>query len=220
MKTSAPTTSHGFQLFHNAMLIWNCAHLYSKCMVYCWTIHSVLAFILIQYTDSLTCSHVFSIPIWLLCNWSNICFSNAKGIIIHLVFIATPSNVARSCLIGQYLPKTGSNSSLFCSHSLLMSVYSICSSVFSLVADLMSSINMETGISTAVFIVCIFMLIPAISLSLFSVWLWQDIQSTINRSRPGLYIGPDQACVISRHCTGEYTAWCIVPTVTGLQHHC
>ena len=66
------------------------------------------AFILIQHTVCLTRSHAFSIPMWLLSNWSKICFCNAKGIIIHLPFIVTSLIFARVCLIDQNPPKLGS----------------------------------------------------------------------------------------------------------------
>ena len=59
----------------------------------------------------LTWSHIFSVPIWLLCSWSNICFCNVKDMIIHLLYIALPSIIARLHLTGQYLHKLGSNSS-------------------------------------------------------------------------------------------------------------
>ena len=48
----------------------------------------------IQYTDALVRSHIFSIPMWLLCSWSSICICNEKGMIIHLVFITTLSIIA------------------------------------------------------------------------------------------------------------------------------
>ena len=65
---------------------------------HCLTLHSVSAFILIHCTDSFTRSHIFSIPMHLLFNVSNICFCNAKSVIIHLPFIATPLIYVRLCL--------------------------------------------------------------------------------------------------------------------------
>ena len=69
---------------------------------------------LINYTDFLARSHVFSIPTCLLYGWSSMCICNAEGMIIHLPFIATLSIIASLCLIGQYPHTVGSRSSLFC----------------------------------------------------------------------------------------------------------
>ena len=159
----------------------------SKYVAHCLNMCSILVFMLIQYTDYLARSHFFSIPMWLLCSWSSICFCNEKGIITHLSFIVTPIITARSCLIGQYLPKVGSKSSLFCGYPLVICACSICSSASILIAVLMSFIDVQTGMSIVMLSVCILMLIPAISWSLFSVWLWQDSQSALWRSGPGLY---------------------------------
>ena len=93
-------------------------------------------------------------------------------------------NYARFCLIGQYPPKLGSNLSFF----LGPCVYSISSSVSSLNAGLMSSINMQTGMSTVVPIVCMFMLIHVISCYLSSVCC----DKTANLQ----YIGLDQVCIV------------------------
>ena len=130
----------------------------------------MLAFMLIQYTNSLIRSCVSSIPMWLLYNGFNICFCNVKGIIIHLPFIPIPSIIARSCLIVQYPSKLRSISSFINGQHHIMSVSSICSSVYSLIAALKSSINVQTGTSTVVHIVWMLILIPAISSSLFSMW--------------------------------------------------
>ena len=103
--------------FHNIMLFpCGCIPCYSKYMTHCLTVHSTLTFIFIQYTDSLARSCVFLILMWLLCNWSNICFCNAECIIIYFPFIMTQLIIARSCLVSQYSSKLSSNSSLFSSH--------------------------------------------------------------------------------------------------------
>ena len=94
--------------FSWGFVCWYCKH-----MAHCLTVHSMSAFIWIQYTVSFTRSHVSSIPILLLCNWSNVCFCNIKGIIIHLHFITTSLIIARSFLIGQQVPKLGFISSLY-----------------------------------------------------------------------------------------------------------
>ena len=97
-----------------------CVCWYFKHVVHCFTVLSMLAFMLIQHTDFLTGSYVLSSPLWVLCNLSKTSFSNVKGIIIHLPFIATPYITAISCLIDKYLPRLGSNSSCFCGHPLIM----------------------------------------------------------------------------------------------------
>ena len=53
-----------------------CICWYSRHMVHCFAIYSMSVFMLIQCTDSLTRGHVFSMPIWLLCTCSSICFCN------------------------------------------------------------------------------------------------------------------------------------------------
>ena len=51
----------------------------------------------------------------------------------------------------------------------------------------MSTINIHIGMFTTVPILCMILLICAISWSLFSVWWCHESQSTIYRSGPGLY---------------------------------
>ena len=131
--------------------------------------YSVSAFLLIQYPDSLARSHVFSIPMWLLCNWSSICFCKAEDIIIHLSFIATLFIIARSCLLAStHLKKVPVH---HCSVSILSLCVPVAFVVLHLHMLLISSIYVQTGMSTAVLTVCVLMLIPAISWCLFSLWL-------------------------------------------------
>ena len=129
------------------------------------------AFMLIQDTDSLARSCIFSIPMWLKCNWSSTSFCNVKGMITHLPFIDTPSLIARSCFTCQYPPKLGSKSSLFCGYPLIMCACSICSSASSLSAALMFSIDAPTGMASDVLSVCMLILRPAISWFLLLVLL-------------------------------------------------
>ena len=65
-----------------------CLHWYSRHVEHCFTVCSMLAFILTQYTDDLIGSCVSSMPMWLLCTCSRICFCNRQGIIMCSPFIA------------------------------------------------------------------------------------------------------------------------------------
>ena len=93
--------------------------------MHCFTTCFTSAFILIQHTDSLTGSHFFSIPMWLLHRWSGICVCNEKSMNIHLPLIVTPSIIDNLCLMGQYPHTVVSKVSLFCNQPLIMYVYSI-----------------------------------------------------------------------------------------------
>ena len=120
-----------------------------KYVAHCLTMCPISAFTFLQYTDSLASSCVFSIPIWFLCHWSYICFCNEKGMTIYLPFIAAPSIIARPCLIGQYWASVCSKSSLFCGQCLIMYTCNICNSPSILIAFLVSSTDMHTGMSIA-----------------------------------------------------------------------
>ena len=78
-------------------------------------------------------------------------------------------------------------SSLFHSQPLNMYICSIWISASTPSILQMSVIDMYTGMSIAMLDACILRLIPTISWSLFSVWLWWDSQSAMYRSGPGLY---------------------------------
>ena len=68
-----------------------------------------------------------------------------------------------------------------------MCVCSICSFASIVIAFLMSSIDVYTGMSIVILSECLLMLIQANSWSLLSVWLWWDSKSTMYRFGPGLY---------------------------------
>ena len=88
INTSAPTTSQSLYDKQQCSAIpHNCVCWYSRHVKYCVTVCPMLAFMLTQYTDCLTSSHVFSMPMWLLCSHSKICFCSRQGIIMHLLFI-------------------------------------------------------------------------------------------------------------------------------------
>ena len=140
---------------------WQIALPCTLCQHSCWN----------SNTDSIAENWIFSIPIWLLCNWSSICICNEKGIHVCLPFIATLPIIAISCLLGHYPYRVVSKSFLFYSQLLIMYVCNICCSAPVLIAFLMSSTDVHTGMSIAVLSVYMLMFIPAISWSLPSVWL-------------------------------------------------
>ena len=79
MNTSAPTTCNGLHSISQCNTFsWSCVHWWSRHMMHGLTTFSILAFMLIQYTDSLPRSHIFRIPIWLPWSQSGICFCNKK----------------------------------------------------------------------------------------------------------------------------------------------
>ena len=145
----------------------------------------MLAFILIQYTNSLMSSHVFSMLMWLLCSCLRICFYNIRGRIMHLLFIVIALIMVSSCLICQFLSAPHSTASLESGHLPLLYLFSISSSPSSSVADLISSIDVKLGTSTDVFIACILTFI--LGISWLSMLLCQDSKSTMNNLGLDLY---------------------------------
>ena len=171
MNTSAPTMVFLVLQTHDA--------LFTMCFM--------SKFMLIQYTDFVVRSCIFSIPIWFLCRLSSSCICNEKGMNICLLFIATPSSIASLWLTCQYPHRILSKSSLLCGQPLILYFCNICSSASVLITFLMTSTGVHTVTSVAMLSMCMLMFMPAISWSLPSVWLWWDSQSAIYRSGPGLY---------------------------------
>ena len=102
-KISTPTTYQGLHgTSHGIVFLYGCVLIFQACGT---LLYSALMsiFISIQYTDSLTKSLVFSVPTWLLCNHSSICLCKRKCIFIFLPFMAIPSIIASSFLIGLML---------------------------------------------------------------------------------------------------------------------
>ena len=94
MNTSAATTSHFLHSISKCKTFsWGCVCWYSMDFVDCLTMQSILAFMLIQYTDSLA-GHCM-----LLCSCSTIFLCNEEGMIICLPFIATLWIIMRSFLL-------------------------------------------------------------------------------------------------------------------------
>ena len=105
MKISVLTTSHGLastlsvptisHCLANTLwgIVFSCSYIfwYSKQKEQCFIAFSVLVSMFTQYTDSHASKPFFSIPMWLLCSWLNICICSWEGIILLLPFTATQS---------------------------------------------------------------------------------------------------------------------------------
>ena len=123
---------------------------------------------------------------WLVCSCCSISFCNWKGIIILVPFVAMPSIITNSFLIGQYCLMLCSTSSLL--HGLPCIIYSFCSCscAFSHIAYCMSSIGTHTGMFIEVLMALMFIVIP--SVSWLSVWLLWESLSMMYMPGPGLYM--------------------------------
>ena len=176
------------------------------------------------YGALLDCVFIVNIHIdpvhWFFCKEP--CFLNPHVVVVHLVqylllqckrynyhlsFIAAPLIIARSYLSGQDLHKLSSISSLF-EAFLFLCMSIICSSVSSLTAALISSLDKQIGKSTTVLIVYMLILISAGPCFLCGCAGTSYL----------LYTGLEQIFKVYACCAGGCAAWCIVATVTGL--HC
>ena len=163
-----------------------------------------------QYTDSLARSHIFSVPMLLLCNCSRICLCKRWGKFVHLPFIATPSILARLYLIIQYLYTPGSTFSLVCDNPLIMYCLIICSSASSFISAYMSCIDMHIGMCTVMLVVC--MICSHLKfLGSFSLYVYDGTTNL-------LYIYQGQVCIICAHCIDICAAWCIATAVIMSPH--
>ena len=152
---------------------------------------SIFAFMFTQYTSSCTKSLVFLYP----CS----CCVTAVVSASAFFYPSLGCNLSLpSFHIGQYCLMPCSTS-FFCDQPCIIYVFTFCRWVSSHVANCMSSMDVHTEIFNDVLMALTFIIIPAISWSLFFVWLFQDSQSTTYRSGPGLYM--------------MYTLyWCILST--------
>ena len=123
-----------------------------------------------------------------MCNCCSIYFCNRKGIIILLPFIVMPLILASLLCIGQYCLMLCSTSSFLCGQPIIIYVFILSSWVSSCVATCVSYIDVHTGTFIDVPMALTFLLIPALSRSLFYVWLFWDSQSVMQKSEPGLYM--------------------------------
>ena len=141
-----------------------------------------------------------------------------------LAFMAMPSIMANSCLMGQYFCMSCVMSSFFCGQSFMIHGFSCCRCVSLAVTSYIMCIDVHTDMSSAVSITLMFMLRHHISLSLFSSWLCHDSQSALNS--PGL-------CLYSIHtlywymcrimhcrcCDNVATSLCIIATNSLWLYH-
>ena len=105
-----------------------------------------------------------------------------------LSFMAVPSVIASSPLIGQWDLIMCSISSLLCHQPCIMYHFSSCRWAHSYVTTSISSMDVHTGIFAAVLMAFTFMIMPVTSRSFSTVWLAQGSQSAKYRSGPGFYI--------------------------------
>ena len=94
--------------------------------------------------------------------------------------------ITSPCLIGHYICILFSTLCLVCCQLCIMHDFSLCRSASLMVAACISSIDKNIGMSTALLVACMLMLMPVISWSLFSTCLFQDDQSTMH-NQPDLY---------------------------------
>ena len=184
----APTTSHSLAGNHRSLsfLAAVCSGTLDKWNMFKGTLYiSIHIYPVHWLVHKQSC--LFSIPMWLLCSCFNICICNWDSIITHFPFMATPSIKANSCLIGQYFCMPCATSSFSCSQSFMIYDWSSYKCTSLVIASSISCIDVQTGRSTAVSNASMFMLRPHTSLSLFSLWLCYDSQSTMNSSGPGLF---------------------------------
>ena len=164
---------------------WLCALIFKTCRM---LLHSFLnVSIYVDPVHWLPAEHACFLNVHLgACSCSRICFCNRKGIVMHLPFIATPSIIACSCLISQYLSTPGSTASLVTHHPLIVYLCSICILCSSSVVFCMSSMDVHMGISTDVLMLCVLIFMHDIYWSQLPMWLWHDSQPPIYSSVPGL----------------------------------
>ena len=124
-----------------------------------------------------------------------------KELLFFYLFITVPSIIASSFLVGQYCLKICSNSPS-CVAIPVLYAFSSCRYESSCVTACIYSMDVHTGIFTEVLMSLTFILIPAISRSLFPSWLLWDSQSMIYKSGSGLlYMCTVYWCICSIiHC--------------------
>ena len=173
-KIPAPTTSqelHG--TLYGITFSCGCVCWYSKHVSHCFVVFSMSAFIFTLYMDSLA-KNLFLCP-YGCCAVALIFFPlQYKRYAYSFAFHGNAMlMIASSCQNGQYFCAPCSTLTLLCGQP--------CRSVSCWVAACTSSTHVHNSISTGVLITCMFMLMPVISRSLFSVWLFWDNQSIMYR---------------------------------------
>ena len=105
-----------------------------------------------------------------------------------LPIIIIPPITAMSSLSGQYILIFHCTWPLVSGHPMMIYSFSHCKCSSCAVACCIFRIDLHSGMFAVVCIASIFMSMPCISASLFSVWLCLDSQSVMKSSGPGLYI--------------------------------
>ena len=108
----------------------------------------------------------FSVSMWFMCSCVSTCCFRLLGMIMHLSFSITPSITASSSLYGQYGLMLICSSSLVCGQSAIINVFSYWRWASHNNVCCISSIDMQSGMSTELCMVSTPMSISFIGLSL------------------------------------------------------
>ena len=155
--------------------LWHCLIFWSHCLKNqtsgaIFTISSMPMFMLNQYMDWCTRSLVFSIPVCFTCS----CFSSlscSTVCIILLSIIAMPSMIASSSQNDQYGCRSFYTKAMVNGQPQSMSSNSMHMCLSFSIANLMSSVSMQSGMSIHDSIALMVMHMPGISSSPFVLWL-------------------------------------------------
>ena len=183
----------GWHLVGYSFFSCSCVFWYFRQVKQCLTALSILTLMFTQYTVSCISNLIFSIPLWLLCSWLDICFCNWEGIVIHLPLTTTPSIMANSCLMGQCFCMSCATSSFLCRqpHMIVWYMPGALAGVHIWLLSLVYILWMYTGRPTAVMIVLTFMFGPHISIFvLFMVVVWYPICNKYLRTWLIYYVYP------------------------------
>ena len=166
---SAPITSHGLNGMSWCYLLFGLCLLEFKTCCTHFYICSILALMLCQNTDLWASSSVFSMPMWFMCSCVSTCYCRLLGMIMHLPFSNTPSITTSLSLYGQYGLMSVCSSSLVCGQPAIINVFSCWRWASCNDACCISSIDMQSGISTELWMPSTCMSISFIDLSLPSM---------------------------------------------------
>ena len=167
---SAPITSHGLNgmslrvSFSLGYVCWNSRHVAHN-FIYA----SISALILCLNMDSWVSSFIFSIPMWFMCSCLSTCCFRLFGMIMHLPFSNTPSMTTRSSLYSRYGLMSVCSSSLVCGQPAIKNYFSCWRWVSCNDASCISSIDMQSGMSTELWMASTHMSISFMGLSLPSM---------------------------------------------------
>ena len=164
---STPITSQGLNgiswciSFSLGCVCWNSRH--AACnFIYA----SISALILCQNMDSQASSFIFSMPMWFMCSCVSTCCFRLSGMIMHMPFSNTPSITPSSTLYSQYGLMLVCSSPLVCSQPAIINVFSCWRWASCNDAHCISSIDMQSGMSTKLWMASTHMSISFMGLSL------------------------------------------------------